>query len=806
MGSGIRRFDLEKAGFQQIFRRASEGHILHQGSPAQHVHEALERKLSLPIIPDIAKLRNNSGPLNQPSTSGPFKQPMPKRLRTILEDSIGVRSSLQQPLPNRSGIAGNSSGYGSTITNGGECSGDNENNNSATKFNGTGEDKDYLIANIGIYLVSAKLSIMVCHYEGSSTVGRLSTQKHSSARFSPTNTNIPLSSSTPAPVPTLCDCASSALAMADAKRIQHLLSHIHKLDIIGSAHGGIVDGTTGYSSGAQRFISKTCLSSSVGANGGGIVSRHAQIYSVDSEKLLCAFPEEGYQKVYGKSPLDAMRGGASLRSLLEHCLDKKSESHAINLLQGSNVPNSDPIRLELQVRSGTQELPADVQSIFFRWGHLLFVCQQARSDNCMDSSHTSMAVKTEDSNILSGYNICTPPSDSPARGSMAPDSGIRAAELGQLQYNSSSGIRSPMRQQNGDQQRQAHYIHIHQHGSPHPGQTRVFSLPRAPASVAASLPLRPPVLLTPPESAPPRRQSSYTLPPAKSFEERRFSYPIQVLNGERRPPALPISAHQQLTPIAATSINSAPIGGTTRGSPLATMATSPGSGRISDLRMRSVASAGARQSVSIVTKNVGEALSQPTPTSSPMSASIVQHTPVSLSPTPLSHPHSAHPGCVQVNVYPPPETNDSWRWSQSQQALLQSQAQPPQIHGYTHPNQQQHQQQLSHQHHPHQYQYQQVKQEQAQPVQQRIQSAGSVNQQRPIVAQNHRTIPSPHTHLAHYTMAEQKYQSPLATTMSSPGIAGPSGSHRGDNEKKTCRSCGTDSSPEWRKGPNGHKT
>ncbi|KAJ2848908.1 hypothetical protein GGI22_005639, partial [Coemansia erecta] len=452
------RFDLETAGFQQMYRRSSEGHILHQGSPAQHVHEAFERKLSLPIIPDIAKLRNNSSlKSHPPSMSGPFKHPMPKRLRTILEDSIGVRSPSQQALLNRGGIAGNGNGSCSssptatTNTNGG-CSGDSENNNSAARGNDPEEDKEYLIANIGIHLVSAKLSIMVCHYEDSSTGRRLSTQKHSSVGNSPTNTTAtPLSPSTLAPTP--CDCASSALAMADAKRIQYLLSHIHKLDTIDPARGGPAKFAAGYNSGAQCFVSKAEYPASStntstrsrgapsGTNVCSITSRHAQIYSAESQTLLCAFPEESYQKVYGKSPLEAMRGGANLRSLLNHCLDKRSESHAMRLLQCPSVPNSDPIQLELQVRSGAYDPPADVQSIFFRWGHLLFVCQQARGDNCVDSNHASLAAKAEDANILSGYNICTPPSDSLAR------SGGMAPEPGQLQHPSSAGARNPLHQQ-----------------------------------------------------------------------------------------------------------------------------------------------------------------------------------------------------------------------------------------------------------------------------------------------------------------------------------------------------------------------
>ncbi|KAJ2508274.1 hypothetical protein H4217_008594, partial [Coemansia sp. RSA 1939] len=55
-------------------------------------------------------------------------------------------------------------------------------------------------------------------------------------------------------------------------------------------------------------------------------------------------------------------------------------------------------------------------------------------------------------------------------------------------------------------------------------------------------------------------------------------------------------------------------------------------------------------------------------------------------------------------------------------------------------------------------------------------------------------------------MADQQYQPPLVTTAPSPSIAVPLGAHHSDAEKKTCRSCGTDSSPEWRKGPTGHKT
>ncbi|KAJ2804326.1 hypothetical protein H4S07_004253, partial [Coemansia furcata] len=144
------------------------------------------------------------------------------------------------------------------------------------------------------------------------------------------------------------------------------------------------------------------------------------------------------------------------------------------------------------------------------------------------------------------------------------------------------------------------------------------------------------------------------------------------------------------------------------------------------------------------------ASAQPTPNISPMTSCIIHHTPASMSPA----PQSSHPGYVQVNLYPPPETSgssESWRWSHNQ---MHSQRQLlPLSHANTTQS-------------PHGLAV--------------VHSAGGLNEQ---------------------------YQSPVASAVASPSMAGPlSASHRGDLEKKTCKSCGTDSSPEWRKGPNGHKT
>ncbi|KAJ1935281.1 hypothetical protein EC988_008533, partial [Linderina pennispora] len=77
---------------------------------------------------------------------------------------------------------------------------------------------------------------------------------------------------------------------------------------------------------------------------------------------------------------------------------------------------------------------------------------------------------------------------------------------------------------------------------------------------------------------------------------------------------------------------------------------------------------------------------------------------------------------------------------------------------------------------------------------------------------------SPHPHFLHVIAPQQQqfHRSPTGSVIASPSIAGPY-VHRIDErhivmgrpnepEKKLCKSCGTDSSPEWRKGPTGHKT
>ncbi|KAJ2365669.1 hypothetical protein IW150_006153, partial [Coemansia sp. RSA 2607] len=88
-------------------------------------------------------------------------------------------------------------------------------------------DCEYLIANICLYLVSARLSILVCHYENSQE------SKGRSPLFSRSN-NSPFPAS---PHSAQCDCASSTLAMADVERTQHLISQIHKLDAINTFRG-----------------------------------------------------------------------------------------------------------------------------------------------------------------------------------------------------------------------------------------------------------------------------------------------------------------------------------------------------------------------------------------------------------------------------------------------------------------------------------------------------------------------------------------------------------------------------------------
>ncbi|KAJ2874566.1 hypothetical protein GGH93_002310 [Coemansia aciculifera] len=745
----LRRFDLENAGFQHIIRRASESHILRVAHTARHVHDALERKLSLPTIPDIAKLRA-AGHHHSASHSPPALanlHHLPKRLKTILEDSVGALGADRIHT-------------------------DEDNATPSSNEDADFSDNGYLIANIALYLVSTHLSIMVCHYEDPSLEG-----------LSPLSPPLPPPPTSPPPQqlqPELtvspCACAATTPTAVDFAHVRLALSHVQKLHTIDSYR-------------TQPAMSPGGRPTHI-VNGGGLATRHAQIYSVESKALLCAFPEEGYRKIYGRSPVDAAKEGIGICSLWKHCRDKKVERYTTELLHCPGVPASDPIRLEIQVRSAeTPDVLADVQSLLFRWGHLLFVCQQMRSDS-------SPREVIEDT-TLSGYNMSTPPTDNPmTRGrGLPPELAVR--------YDPSSpfyigaGSRAAMRQ--GTTYAQQQLGSPAAAGATNSPDARPFSQARAPVAVAANLPIRPAaIVLAPPESVPPRRQSSYTLPPVKSFEERRFSHPIQGLVGDHRPPPPlpplpPLPSHlsppssgsstasssllqqyhsQQAmavcgpaTPISASS--SYPMGAP-RSSPLG-MISSPGS-RLLDMRQRVVvvgngsSSNNMRSSGSIAFKNgngdsglsssapgSASASAQPTPNISPMASCIIHHTPASMSPA----PQSSHPGYVQVNLYPPPETSgssESWRWS----------------HNQTHP------------------QRQLLPLPQVNPTQ------------------------SPHglavVHSAGGGLHEQ-YQSPVASAVASPSMAGPlSASHRGDLEKKTCKSCGTDSSPEWRKGPNGHKT
>ncbi|KAJ2887928.1 hypothetical protein FB639_000991 [Coemansia asiatica] len=721
--------------------------------------------------------------------------------------------------------------------------------------------------------------------------------------------------------------AALAMTMADAERTQLLLSQIHKLDTIGSFHSPAihppllpatircVKNTSTISSGSGKGPA-----AGIAGAAGNISSRHVQIYSIESQLLLCAFPEEGYQKVYGRAAADSAAQGASLHDLWKSCTDKKAASHAQALLQSPGVPSPDPFHLELQIRASESSAHVEVQCILFRWGRLLFVCQQARSDSSPDSSVVVVPSRTgisarlaantnanansnanvsagagagagagdrsgggsggtttpvaEVESALSNYNIQTPPSENPLRISATAELGFRldqncslstshphlpatlssypgpgASTSTNTSTSTSAGSTFASVQQQQQQQQQtqqpqhrpmARFLPaVHQQSFGHLSavpESRPFSIPRAPASVAANLPVRPPVTLTPPDtSVPPRRQSSYTLPPVKSFEERRFSYPIQALNGDTSrpqppppppPPSQPHSQHQSLGHSSGHSsgpgTSSSAIGGpnsastagiSVRGSPVSmtggpgTATFSPG-GRLLELRQRAMFGANLRIGGAMSSaKSMGELSStQPTPTISPLTASIVQHTPVSLSPAPQTQPHSASSvasGSFQVNMYPPSDTPESWRWSQGTAPATSHHRQQQQQ------QQQQNQQQQHLHHHPHQYhQHHMLLQKHG------AQSFSAVSSQKPPPplpisrAANH-----PLHYGALHASIQDHYQSPISSVVASPSIVGtpssaPATQQRinGDPDKKMCKSCGTDTSPEWRKGPTGHKT
>ncbi|KAJ2617789.1 hypothetical protein H4S08_000169 [Coemansia sp. RSA 1365] len=750
VGSSIRcrltRFDVENPRLYHLFRRASESQILHHGRPAQHVHEALERKLSLPTIPDIAKVRANGchhhPPLAQQQHTA-MHQPMPKRLRTILEDADSHLASTVQPPEKGNPVCSDiGSRTSSSIADG-----------NSEDLNGGG--CDYLIANVALYLVSARLSVMICHYEDPQPRAYVS--------------DLSAANSNPVHLPVdRCDCCSATPMGADSERLLRILAQTQRLDIISPLR--VFAGMAVQPLQASSTSSSTTNVASRDNNGSGsgrsssLFSRHVQVYSTETERLLCAFPEDVYRRVYGRSPAEASKAGALLCGLWEHCQSKKAD--IVSLLKGPCTPGANPIRLELNVLSSSSEVSANVQCLFFRWGHLLFVSQQVYGDSTPDLGAIS-TVGIED-NILSSYNLTTPPRDDCAHGSLTPDGTSHPMPMLVLgkspSQRAAGGSPGPLSGKGRP---------LVQNSSPlNPAttaDTRPFSHPRAPASIVASLPQRVAPVTDLSEAAPPRRQSSYTLPPAKSFEERRFSYPIQALYSEHRPPPLPIPPQQQQVK---TAVSMSPAGMTPGSGSFARggSATNNPSGRLAEMRQRSAASSGVvRMGGSLLGKDVA---TQPTPTISPMSAVIVHHTPMSLSPAPQSQvqsqPHSANTGHVQVNVYPPPETG-AWRWSNSHHAL--SQPPTPSSGGNAYP--------------AHVYTH-------------------SAQRPPPLMALG-RPTHSPHMQVFHNSMHD-RYHSPLGSAGVSPMSGPPLSAHRSDVEKKMCKSCGTDSSPEWRKGPTGHKT
>ncbi|KAJ2720593.1 hypothetical protein GGI07_004510 [Coemansia sp. Benny D115] len=225
----LRRFDIAgPPGAHHLFRRASDSHIL------QHpAHDPFERKLSLPTIPDMTRLHaislHHGG--SGSGSGAPHYPPVFKRLRTIIEDSVGPRSPDLGGHAAGAGVGAvmgtgrddgsNNAPAASCAHNGrhgdGTADGDNDNDNNGSDC--------YLIASIGLYLVSPRLSVMVCHYENEPAVLRRLLPLCSGAAQPPIG-----------PDPILCNCAPSALAMADAEHVQLLLAQVHKLDVIKAFH------------------------------------------------------------------------------------------------------------------------------------------------------------------------------------------------------------------------------------------------------------------------------------------------------------------------------------------------------------------------------------------------------------------------------------------------------------------------------------------------------------------------------------------------------------------------------------------
>ncbi|KAJ1918211.1 hypothetical protein H4219_002768 [Mycoemilia scoparia] len=755
----LRRFEFQKVGFPQIFRRASESNIKRRNSLLESIQE---RKFSLPTVPNGPYLGATGPKRLAPDHDSPFR----KRLRPIAEETRG--GSNQNSL------------LGYSIPDGLAASTESSNDNDSSEL------EEYVVAHIALYLVSKSLVIALFHIDQTSID---------------------------------CQCHAGTVTSPELVALSLLMSQIQALD----KHSLPFNFMKPSEKHAEIKLPPKTIADILN-------TRHVQIYSMATERLLCAFPDRAFQCIYLSHAAYAINTRGTLKSIAGKRGLHIREKDLAQLLPQHRGNNIMP-RIKVFTHVDSREtFDLDIETLLFRWGDLLFITQQARQGrsggkgpqtkyqaNSVSGEHLpphsssstkvleppprSLHVSTEPStipvtalNASSGItrkppdNFANQPSETIARSTTSVDQSLPQPSI---QYGADT-INSQLPQKDECSVPNSKPTSHFPDGSPR--STPSLQHP----SNTTQVPLHP--LIRPfqgPENLP-RRQSSYTASAPRFSEDRRFSCPVRTthpLDNTHAPNSTNYQPIQSLRPIGATATSSVvdpkfsfrAFVPSTAASSLPTPQGNSSENSLSSSLESSFSHPiehAPRDYFSSMPQALPATTATTTTTPGPAAAAVALPSPAPrdvIAEAKLDHvfidPFKAGSedmkignrakqkrGSSQIRQQPPTSNFSSPLGNGSSNPRLMSyqlphSSQTPQIIHSSMPHAQFHG--------PHTHQY-------------------------------------PPYHNSHIVMNMIHQQGhgvrsnpfPFATT--SPQVV--------ENERKVCMSCGTDNSPEWRRGPNGHKT
>ncbi|KAJ1678381.1 hypothetical protein EV182_004167, partial [Spiromyces aspiralis] len=299
----LRRFELRKVGFPQIYRRASESHIRRRNSLLDSLQE---RKFSLPVVPN--------GPLwKAPATA--ISAPASKRLAT---DHASALSKRLRPIAeeSREAIAPLLEASNDAIpTQGMHIPPDPDIGASFDDEPNIDESEEYVVANIAIYLVSKTFVVALFHIDQPAID---------------------------------CECE---LALMD--------SITTKLEGLGSQSSPF--------SFIDSFDKELRVDLPPRTITDVLNTRHAQVYSINTERLLFAFPERAFRCIYGSSVSEAVASRSTLRAMMGSrglCVKNTDLSQLLPQHRSDAMTPGVKLLSHIDSREG---FDLNMETLMFRW-------------------------------------------------------------------------------------------------------------------------------------------------------------------------------------------------------------------------------------------------------------------------------------------------------------------------------------------------------------------------------------------------------------------------------------------------------